>query len=88
MIKYIYDAWGNFTVEQNANCSKDARELEYLNPFCYREYYYDREIGLYFLQTRYYDPEIGRFISQDSIDYADPETINGLNITHTAPTTL
>ena len=30
--------------------------------------------------TKYYDPEIGRFISQDSIDYADPETINGLNL--------
>ena len=32
------------------------------------------------MQTRYYDPEIGRFISQDSIEYADPETINGLNL--------
>ena len=38
------------------------------------------ETGLYYLQTRYYDPEIGRFISPDSIDYADPETINGLNL--------
>ena len=35
---------------------------------------------MYYLQTRYYDPEIGRFISQDSIEYADPETINGLNL--------
>ena len=26
------------------------------------------------------DPETGRFISQDSIDYADPESINGLNL--------
>ena len=32
------------------------------------------------MQTRYYDPETCRFISQDSIDYADPETINGLNL--------
>ncbi|MDE6850227.1 MAG: RHS repeat-associated core domain-containing protein [Clostridia bacterium] len=42
--------------------------------------YYDTETGLYYLQTRYYDPELGRFISQDSIEYADPETINGLNL--------
>lgn len=32
------------------------------------------------MQTRYYDPEVGRFISQDSIEYADPESINGLNL--------
>ena len=38
------------------------------------------ETGLYYLQTRYYDPEVGRFISRDSIDYATPETINGLNL--------
>ncbi len=51
-----------------------------LNPFRYRSYYYDTETELYYLQTRYYDPELGRFISQDSIEYAEPETINGLNL--------
>ena len=51
-----------------------------LNPFRYRGYYYDRETGLYFLQTRYYDPEIGRFLNRDSVAYADPQTINGLNL--------
>ncbi len=51
-----------------------------LNPFRYRSYYYDTETELYYLQTRYYDPELGRFISQDSIEYAAPETINGLNL--------
>ena len=38
------------------------------------------ETGFYYLKSRYYDPETGRFISQDSIDYADPESINGLNL--------
>ncbi len=51
-----------------------------MNPFRYRGYYYDTETELYYLQTRYYDPELGRFISQDSIEYAAPETINGLNL--------
>lgn len=45
-----------------------------------RGYYYDTETKLYFLKTRYYDPEVGRFISPDSIEYLDPETINGLNL--------
>lgn len=45
-----------------------------------RGYYYDIETELYFLKTRYYDPEVGRFISRDSIEYLDPETINGLNL--------
>lgn len=35
---------------------------------------------LYFLQTRYYDPETGRFVTIDGIEYADPETLNGLNL--------
>lgn len=35
---------------------------------------------MYYLQTRWYDPEIGRFISQDSINYIAPTTLNGLNL--------
>lgn len=51
-----------------------------MNPFRYRGYYYDTETKLYYLQTRYYDPETGRFLNMDSIDYADPENLNGLNL--------
>ena len=35
---------------------------------------------MYFLQTRYYDPVVGRFLNRDSVNYADPQTINGLNL--------
>ena len=35
---------------------------------------------LYYLKSRYYDPTVGRFISQDDVDYADYESINGLNL--------
>ena len=35
---------------------------------------------MYYLQTRYYDPSIGQFISPDSPEYLDPETINGLSL--------
>ncbi len=37
-----------------------------INPLRYRGYYYDRETGFYYLQSRYYHPFTGRFISADS----------------------
>jgi len=37
------------------------------NPLRYRGYIYDRETGLYYLQSRYYNPTICRFISADSL---------------------
>ena len=77
--EYIYDAWGNHAVvDSNGNDIESG--IGVLNPFRYRGYYYDTETGLYYLKTRYYDPEVGRFISRDSVSYADPETINGLNL--------
>ena len=77
VVEYKYDAWGNHEAEV---ASEDYVALAEINPYRYRGYYYDSETGLYFLQTRYYDPETGRFISRDSIEYADPETICGLNL--------
>ena len=41
---------------------------------------YNEETGWYYLQSRYYVPRLCRFLSPDSIDYADPETIGGLNL--------
>ena len=81
VVEYYYDAWGNHkVVDANGNEITSSNHLGNLNPFRYRGYYYDTETGLYFLQTRYYDPETGRFLNRDSVSYADPETINGLNL--------
>lgn len=81
VVRYIYDAWGNHAViDGNGNDIENLQHIGNLNPFRYRSYYYDTETGLYYLQSRYYDPELGRFISQDSIEYADPQSINGLNL--------
>ena len=72
--KYEYDAWGNHIIITNIN------NIANINPFRYRSYYYDIETNLYYLQSRYYDPQTHRFINMDSIEYLDPENINGLNL--------
>ena len=74
MVEYNYDAWGRHTVSGN-NVALGNK-----NPFRYRGYYYDTETELYYLQSRYYDPKLCRFINMDSIEYAEPERINGLNL--------
>ena len=71
---YNYDAWGNCVV------TTDTNGIGEINPIRYRGYYWDAEFGLYYLQSRYYSPTLCRFISQDSIEYLDPESINGLNL--------
>ena len=42
-----------------------ASTLGLHNPLRYRGYVYDRETGLYYLQSRYYNPEWGRFLNAD-----------------------
>ena len=67
-MNYTYDAWGAFTMEPASPqvSSTDLLYVSMLNPVTYRGYFYDLELGLYYLQSRYYDPETGRFISADS----------------------
>ena len=73
--EYAYDAFGNCVITYN-----NGSGIAELNPFRYRGYYYDTETGFYYLINRYYDPTTGRFISADSLDYLDPETLGGLNL--------
>lgn len=62
--EYAYDPWGSVVSVTGTNT-----EIGNLNPFRYRSYYYDAEIGMYYLQSRYYDPEICRFINCDDVNY-------------------
>ena len=73
MVEYTYDAWGRCRASNTSIIGE-------LNPYRYRGYYWDKETGLYFLNTRYYDPTCGRFISSDDVSYIDPETIGGTNL--------
>ena len=67
LVSYKYDAWGNVSVS-NHNISGTNAGAQY-NPLRYRGYYYDEEIGLYYLNSRYYDPRTGRFLNADDTAY-------------------
>ena len=60
---YTYeDAWGNHVVGYtNLHLNEGAQ----YNPFRYRGYYYDTDLGMYYLQSRYYDSNTCRFINAD-----------------------
>ena len=63
VVKYTYDAWGKVL----STTGSLASTLGTVQPFRYRGYVYDVEIGLYYLRSRYYNPEWGRFVNADSL---------------------
>ena len=78
---YDYDAWGSHRVLNPDGSENDSADfIGNVNPIRYKSYYYDKETGLYFLNSRYYDPAIGRFITPDSYDYLDSMTIGGIDL--------
>ena len=70
VVEYTYDAWGRLL----STTGSMANTLGLHNPLRYRGYVYDRETGLYYLQSRYYNPEWGRFINADGL----VSTVQGL----------
>ncbi len=64
LISYTYDAWGNFTTQYYNNGNTSTARYNNLR---YRGYYYDDDLGLYYLISRYYDSYTGRFINADSL---------------------
>ena len=63
LASYEYDAWGNCTIVSDTS----GINIATINPIRYRGYYYDNDLGLYYLQSRYYDATIGRFINADTV---------------------
>lgn len=68
IVSYEYDSWGNILSikDNNGNDITNSSNIGIINPYRYRSYRYDTEIGLYYLQSRYYNPEWGRFINFDN----------------------
>ncbi len=63
LVEYRYDAYGNRTIVFDDT----SGILSTYNPYTYKGYRYDQEIGLYYLNSRYYDPVIGRFLNPDGL---------------------
>ena len=81
VVQYVYDAWGaSLVLDGTGNVISSSSHIGQLNPFRYRGYFYDVETGFYYLKSRYYNPVVGRFINMDSISFANPKMINGLNL--------
>ena len=92
--KYVYEGYGKHKTyvlnngeyvdsEIQVTYTEDGannKMLAKINPFRYRGYYYDQDSELYYLLTRYYDPSLSRFMSIDSIEYLDSNSLNGLNL--------
>ena len=77
---YTYDAWGNCTYTYATGATTmQKRIINTLNPFRYRGYYYDYDMGLYYLQSRYYNPVWGRFLNADGYVNANGDLI-GFNM--------
>ena len=78
---YTYDTWGNVISVTDINGKEitNANHIGLMNPIRYRGYYYDSEIGMYYLQSRYYNPQVGRFISADEY-FSTGQDINGCNM--------
>ena len=64
LVKYEYNSWGKLLNLTDYSSNGLGRR----NPFRFKGYYYDEELGMYYLNSRYYDPEVGRFISPDTTD--------------------
>ena len=61
VVSYGYDAWG-----APLWCTGELAEtLGKVQPFRYRGYVFDEEMGLYYLKSRYFNSAICRFISSD-----------------------
>ena len=67
VVYYYYDAWGypNYT---HYACYGQTLDDVQDNPILYRSYYYDIDVGFYYLNSRYYVPMFCRFLNADDHD--------------------
>ena len=77
LVRYDYDAWGRLRTTWYKN--DDYASYSYIgniNPIRYKGYFYDKDTGFYYLQSRYYDPITGRFLNADDINSISANTDN------------
>ncbi|MDE7100448.1 MAG: hypothetical protein K2O05_01175, partial [Anaeroplasmataceae bacterium] len=72
VVQYSYTAYGKYGVQGDLL-------LDNINPFKYKDYYYDSETRMYYCKSRYYVHEWCRWLNGDNVAYLDTEDINGMN---------
>ena len=80
--RYTYDPYGKVTVRA-ADWSEITWANSKKNEVLYCGYRFDPETGLYHVRHRYYHPSLGRWLSRDSVEYADE--MNLLQYCRSAP---
>ena len=78
--EYAYDAWSAVTSAVTDTELTNGVDIATINPFRYRGYYYDEEIGMYYLSNRYYSSYIGRFVNSDFPEIVGLSTIGNYYI--------
>lgn len=63
LVQYEYDAYGN-VINDPDDVNGDIFEV---NPYTYRGYRFDSDIGMYYLNSRYYSPILSRFLNADGL---------------------
>ncbi|MFA5130782.1 MAG: RHS repeat-associated core domain-containing protein [Patescibacteria group bacterium] len=63
LVQYEYDAYGN-VINDPDDINGDIFEA---NPYTYRGYRFDSDIGMYYLNSRYYSPVLSRFLNADGL---------------------
>ena len=79
-VTYEYDAWGREVAKTTAGTY--GQNLYSYNKLKYRGYYFDSDLGLYYLNSRFYDPNVGRFLGPDNpeVVLASQTTITDKNL--------
>ena len=75
VVSYTYDGWGKVTINNSP-----ITDIGTYNPFMYKDYYYDKELGMYNINNRFYLPDINRFLIPDSVGNIDIKDIGNLNL--------
>lgn len=89
IIRYLYNEDNSMSQDGIDETLRDVLALvEFLwncyldSTLIYKDYSYDSDTGMYYLQSRYYDPEVGRFINCDDTEILKltQGTLNGANL--------
>ncbi len=68
VVEYSYSPWGEPSI-----IDLSSNRLSEANVLLYKDYVYDSETGLYYLNSRYYSPLLMRFISRDNLERISKE---------------